>query len=108
MYTILLADDEESVLEVLRTGIGWQELGVGTLLSAMDGITALEQFERYRIDLLIADIRMPRMDGMELIRRVQTLSPDTHCILLTAYGESKYAQAAIRLGVEKDVYKRQG
>ena len=105
MYTILIVDDEESVLEVLRTSIGWQELGVGTLLSAMDGIAALEQFERCRIDLLIADIRMPRMDGMELIDRVRKLSPDTRCILLTAYGEFEYAQAAIRLGVENYLLK---
>ncbi len=52
MYTILLADDEESVIEVLRSSIGWQELGVGTLLSVMDGMAALEEFEKHRIDLL--------------------------------------------------------
>ena len=82
MYTILLADDEESVIEVLRSSIGWQELGVGTLLSVMDGMAALEEFEKHRIDLLIADIRMPRMDGMELIRRVKTVSY-THLTLPT-------------------------
>lgn len=105
MYTILLADDEESVIEVLRSSIGWQELGVGTLLSVMDGMAALEEFEKHRIDLLIADIRMPRMDGMELIRRVKKISPWTRCILLTAYGEFEYAQMAIRLGVENYLLK---
>lgn len=105
MYTILLADDEESVIEVLRTSIGWQELGVGTLLSVMDGMAALEQFEQHKIDLLIADIRMPRMDGMELIRRVKMISPQTRCILLTAYSEFEYAQTAIRLGVENYLLK---
>lgn len=105
MYTILIVDDEESVLEVLKTSINWQELGVGTLLSAMDGVAALEQFEIHRIDLMIADIRMPRMDGMELIDRVRRLSPNTRCILLTAYGEFEYAQAAIRLGVENYLLK---
>ena len=105
MYTILIADDEESVLEVLRSGINWQELGVGTLLEAADGIAAMEHFERCRIDLLITDIRMPRMDGMELIRRVKKLSPNTRCILLTAYGEFQYAQTAIRLGVENYLLK---
>lgn len=105
MYTILLVDDEESVLDVLRSSVNWQELGVETLLTASDGIMALEQFEHASIDLLIADIRMPRMDGLTLIRRVRELSPETHCILLTAYGEFEYAKEAINLGVENYLLK---
>lgn len=105
MYSILLVDDEKSVLDVLCTSVGWQELGVDKLLTASDGYAALEQFEQHTIDLLIADIRMPRMDGMELIRKVREISPDTHCILLTAYSEFEYAREAIRLGVDNYLLK---
>lgn len=105
MYHVLLADDEESVLNVLRTSIDWQGLGIGTLLTANDGLAALELFERQKIDLLITDIRMPRMDGLELIRSVRRLYPETRCILLTAYGEFDYARQAIDLGVENYLLK---
>lgn len=105
MYHVLLVDDEESVLNVLRTSIDWQGLGIETLLTANDGITALEVFEQQQIDLLITDIRMPRLDGLELIRTVRRLYPETHCILLTAYGEFDYARQAIALGVENYLLK---
>lgn len=105
MYTVLLADDEESVLEILKRSIHWQEMGVDTLLTASDGGEALEQFGHGKIDLLITDIRMPRMDGIELIRKVKDISPDTHYILLTAYGEFEYAKQAIALGVENYLLK---
>ncbi len=105
MFTVLLADDEDSVLEVLKSSIHWQELGVDKLLTAPDGMAALEMFEQQQIDLLVTDIRMPRMDGLELIKKVRSISPDTHCILLTAYGEFEYAKQAIRLGVENYLLK---
>ncbi|PXX51996.1 AraC family two component transcriptional regulator [Hungatella effluvii] len=105
MYHVLLVDDEESVLNVLRTSIDWQGLGIETLLTANDGLAALDIFEQQQIDLLITDIRMPRLDGLELIRSVRRLYPDTHCILLTAYGEFDYARQAIYLGVENYLLK---
>lgn len=105
MFTVLLADDEDSVLEVLKDSIHWQELGVDKLLTASDGMAALEKFEQQQIDLLVTDIRMPRMDGLELIKKVRSISPDTHCILLTAYGEFEYAKRAISLGVENYLLK---
>ena len=54
MYTVLLVDDEEKILEVMKVRIGWQELGVDKLLTASDGQAALEYFEQQRIDLLLA------------------------------------------------------
>jgi two-component system response regulator YesN len=105
MYTVLLTDDETSVLEALKGSVSWHILGVDNVLTAQDGKKALEIIESRRVDLLITDIRMPRMDGLELIRNVRRLYPDIHCILLTAYSEFSYAKEAISLGVENYLLK---
>ena len=105
MYRVLLVDDEESVLKVLKTSIDWLALGVEAPVTASDGAQALEVMERAPFHLLITDIKMPRMGGLELIRRVRQLYPETRCILLTAYSEFDYAKEAIRLGVENYLLK---
>ncbi|ODR28293.1 response regulator transcription factor [Eisenbergiella tayi] len=105
MYTILLVDDEKSVLNTLTSSIQWQQFGVEKILTATDGIQALNIMQKNHTDLLITDIRMPNMDGLELLTKVRKLYPATHCILLTAYSEFEYARQAIKLGVENYLLK---
>lgn len=108
MFTVLLADDETSVLETLKSRISWQELGVGTVLTAGNGEEALILARQRPISLVVADIRMPAMDGLTLIRHIRRFSPDTHCIVLSAYNEFEYAREAISLGVENYLLKPLG
>lgn len=105
MYRALLVDDEENVLQILKTTIQWQELGVEMPFTAHDGIEALELLQNRSIDILVTDIKMPRLDGINLIRKVKNLYPHIRCILLTAYGEFEYAKEAISLGVENYLLK---
>lgn len=105
MYTALFVDDEKSVSESLISGVSWNDFGVSNLLTASDGESALVEMAKHPVDLLITDIKMPRMDGMELLKKVRADYPDTRCILLTAYGEFQYARQAIRLGVENYLLK---
>ena len=105
MYTILLTDDEQAVLDALTTGIFWEQLGVNKLLTATDGVQALEMLKEHHVDLLITDIRMPRMDGLTLLSQARTLYPNIHCILLTAHSEFEYARKALLLGVENYLLK---
>lgn len=105
MYRALLVDDEENVLQTLKTTIQWQELGVEIPFTAHDGIEALELLQSRSIDILVTDIKMPRLDGINLIRKVKDLYPHIRCILLTAYGEFEYAKEAISLGVENYLLK---
>lgn len=105
MYTVLLADDEPAVLDALTAGISWAQLGVDKILTAADGIQALDVLASSHVDLLITDIMMPRMDGLQLLTAVRSQYPEIHCILLSAYGEFEYARKALQLGVENYLLK---
>lgn len=105
MYTVLLVDDEPVILRSLSDTIMWEQFGVSTLLTASDGVQALELLTRHSVDLLITDIKMPHMDGLTLLKKVRETYPEVHCILLTAYSEFEYAKTAILLGVENYLLK---
>ena len=105
MYNILLVDDEKTILDALLSEISWEQLGVNTIMTAANGIQALEILNKHEIDLLITDICMPQMDGLELLSQAHALYPQMHSILLTAYGEFEYARKALQLGVENYLLK---
>lgn len=105
MYTVLLVDDETSVIDTLKNSISWPDLGISTIYTATDGIGALHIIENNHVDLLITDIQMPKMNGLALLEQVRSTHPDIHCILLTAYEKFEYARAACRLGIENYLLK---
>lgn len=84
MATILFADDEESIRFLYREE--FEEAGYKVVLAA-NGNEALEKFIATLPDLLVIDIKMPGMDGIELVRRVRALNAEVPVILCTAYGE---------------------
>jgi CheY-like chemotaxis protein len=86
MKKILFADDEESIRLLYKEE--FEEQGYDVIL-ASDGREALEKFTRHGADLLVIDIKMPGMDGIELLQRVREHSREVPVILCTAYGEYK-------------------
>ncbi|MGQ8871656.1 response regulator transcription factor [Paenibacillus sp. TSA_86.1] len=97
MIDILLVDDETYVTESLELTIPWGELGVSTVLRAASGKEALEIIEENAVDILVTDIRMPGMTGLELIAEVNLRWPHVRCILLTGHSDFEYAKKAIQL-----------
>lgn len=95
---ILIVDDEPMVREGLKIGIDWSEMGFEEVECASDGKSALQVFGEFKPDILLTDIRMPFMNGLELTQEVKKLDPIVVVILLSAYDDFKYAQEAIRLG----------
>jgi len=92
-------DDEYIVIEALRTLIDWEGLEVELVGTAGDGITALEVFRLERPDIVLTDIRMPGMDGLQLIQEIMREAEDTCCIVFSGFNEFEYVKQAIQLGV---------
>ncbi|MEK3835008.1 response regulator transcription factor [Paenibacillus sp. FSL R7-0128] len=106
MYKVVLADDETIALEGLRTLTDWEELGFEVCGACENGEEALAAVIRSSPDLVITDIRMPEIDGLELIRRVRSLDMEQPVfIVLSGYGEFEYARTAIRYGVRHYLLK---
>lgn len=96
---ILIVDDEVIIRTGLCTVIDWKELGLELLPPAESAEEALERIPVEKPHIILTDIRMSGMDGIELARRVKALLPDTEVVILTGYDDFAYAQQALREGV---------
>lgn len=95
MLQILLVDDERSVVETLAETIPWESCGIGTVHEALSGAVALEIMENHDIDILVTDIRMPEMSGIDLITAVREKWPQVQTILLSGFADFEYAKQAM-------------
>ncbi|ASA20316.1 response regulator [Paenibacillus donghaensis] len=98
MFQVLIVDDEESVVEGVAATLPCPRLGIEAIHKAFSASEALATLAKHPVDLLITDIRMPGMSGLELMTRVQEISRTTKCILLTGYADFDYAKQAISGG----------
>jgi two-component system, response regulator YesN len=94
---VLIVEDERMTRETLRNLVPWSQLGVADVETARDGVDALEKAERRMPDLVVCDIRMPRMGGIEFAQRIRERNPDCGIIFLSGYSDKEYLKAAIRL-----------
>lgn len=100
MQKVFLVDDEIVIRENIRTCIDWEKEGFVYCGDAPDGELALPLIEQVKPDILITDIRMPFMNGLELSAIVRRMRPDIKIIILSGHDEFEYARQAIRIGVE--------
>lgn len=105
MYKVLIADDEPFVREGLKELIDWDALGFTLCGAYKDGEELLENVQSKEPDVLILDIKMPNMDGLEVARIVRERYDDIVVILLSAYSDFTYAKQAIEYQVRKYVVK---
>ncbi|MEK5164994.1 response regulator [Paenibacillus sp. FSL R5-0527] len=105
MYKLILADDEEDVREGLLQLIDWESVGFAVADTAENGKEAAEMVEKHVPDVVVTDIQMPFMNGLQLAEWIRGHYPSTKIIILTGYEEFEYAQKAIRLGIDEYVLK---
>ncbi len=105
MYTTILVDDEMFVRKGLRNLIDWNAHGFEVVDEADNGEDALELIERIQPDVVVTDIRMPVLDGLELIGRALARRPQTSFIIISGYNDFGYAQQAVRYGVSDFILK---
>ncbi|MCZ8514715.1 response regulator transcription factor [Paenibacillus filicis] len=105
MYKVLLVDDERIILDGISSVVDWK--GAGTVLAgtARNGLDAFELIQRDPPDIVISDIRMPGMDGLELSAKVAESYPGIKLILLSGFGEFEYARSAMQYGVRHYLLK---
>ena len=96
MLKILVVDDEKGTRDVISKLINWNELGIGWVGEAEDGADALQIAKDEKPDILLTDIKMPKMHGIQLVENLREALPNCKIIFLTGYSDKEYLKAAIR------------
>lgn len=99
MYTIVIADDEEELRRAIVRRIPWEQAGFRVVGEAENGVEALEMVSSLEPDLLLTDIRMPFISGIELARQVREIRPATQIAFLSGFDDFSYAQQAIQYNI---------
>ena len=97
MYKMLICDDENYILEMLNKNISWKSLGVEVTGTAINGQIGYNKFNTGHFDIIISDIRMPIMSGIEMAKKIRQQNKDVQIIFLTSYEEFEYAKSAIKI-----------
>lgn len=105
MYKVLLVDDEALIREAISENIQWEEMGFSFMGACENGRQAMEAIEKEQPDLLLTDINMPFVDGMELTKFVYENYPDTKVIIISGFDEFEYAKKAVKYQVLEYILK---
>ena len=99
---VLYVEDDEFIREELSETL---EFDVKELYVAKDGLEGLEKFKKFSPDIVISDVKMPKMNGLEMSKKIKQISASTPIIITTAFSDSNYLMEAIKIGVNRYVTK---
>lgn len=105
LYSVMLVDDEEEVIQIIMKKLDWASMGFQIVGYAHNGAEALELAEECQPDVVMTDIKMPYMDGLELSRRLKERYPSIRIIIFSGFDEFEYAKEAVHLEVEEYMLK---
>ncbi|MFS0775052.1 response regulator [Neobacillus sp. 3P2-tot-E-2] len=98
MIDVLLVDDEDMIRQGILHSVDWNNFNMRVIGEAEDGEEALEIFSKHKPQVILTDIKMPFMDGLELLEKVKAENDNTYIIIISGYDEFQYAQKAVKLG----------
>lgn len=98
MFTVVLADDEPMILKGLERLIDWKKLGITIVGTACDGAEAFKLIKKFKPDMIVSDINMPNLTGIELLKRIKADEQSTRVIFISGYQEFEYARDALKYG----------
>ena len=104
-YKVILVDDEIEAIQAMEHKMDWDGLGFEVSGSATNGVKALELVENIQPDVVITDIKMPYMNGLELAQKLNNDYPNIHIIIFTGFDEFEYAKEAIKIEAEEYILK---
>ncbi|MBO9600546.1 MAG: response regulator, partial [Cohnella sp.] len=102
---VMIVDDETHIRNGIRMKVDWEALGLQLAAEASDGAEALEKIASGEIDLVITDISMPVMDGLDLIRQSAEVYPEVKYIVISGFSEFEYARTVMKYGVSEYLLK---
>lgn len=105
MLKVLLVDDEMLTIRMLQSLINWDKFNLELIGYAQDGVEAYDAFLKYEPDIIITDIQMPNMTGLEFIKKVKSVNKEAEIILVSAYGDFSNVQTAMKLGCSDYILK---
>lgn len=89
MYKVMLADDENLILQGLENIIEWEELGLEIVNKASNGQEAIDKFKENPVDIVVTDINMPQVTGLELLKELKKINSDVKFIILKQLSKCK-------------------
>lgn len=105
MLKLYIVDDEWTIREGLSKTVPWEDWGIQCVGTARNGTEALDYLHHHPVDILLTDIRMPGIDGLDLIEAVKSINSEIKIIILTGHNEFTYAQRAIKLDADDFLLK---
>jgi len=105
MYTMLIADDEKWTRDRIISYFKWKKINVSIVGEAADGEEALALSKQLKPDIIISDIRMPGLNGLDFLKSLNEEGVNAKVIIISGYGDFEYAQKAIKLGVADYILK---
>ena len=94
---LLIVDDEALTRNGLAASINWMKLGIEEVFQASDGIEGLQSASVHKPDIILSDVRMPRLSGIEMLEKIRQFLPDSIFIFMSGFSDKDYLKAAIRL-----------